>query len=674
MKKLMMISLAALAAIVFTGCDESVAALLSMPERHKPKTIMGRDCWRELTKFYEYTWSGKLRGTDRPPFSEQPCIKDVIPAYTAFRQPPKKESGYITWPKLEQNFNLVNGDNPSLEIIRGNPDPTRPFVICNWAERRGRSSWGSEPTLDREDYNAWRTAHPNLLTDGRIGEWCNDLKTAYRQLENKNAAAYGAVDTANLTAEREAAFRKCLGNRPTNRYEQVATLRKYYKMRQERQYGGTMAVLDAHLNTLHIAGDCGASLLCIETTRSGQYRYQPTAMFTRGAARQFDVPWEWYVAGYVNAWSKDGAYIGAMCRYPTEEDPDGVFKYGNVIKAACWPGGSLRIKCGGPDGGISRTLFKRVNYLAYLAGANMIALEEWRSVLAAWDKEKNATILSPRGEIYRDFADFITRHKDRGAHYSPVAVCVPLAQGYPAWGGSAFDNRGYDYTEGDKAVDAVFYTLVPGLDYGKLQKEGGEAPIRNSKWADMYDVISPDVESQSAEELYAVMKSYKALIIVGEYKDRAWEALVKRFESEDGKVVRVDNAMLAEQVGKGHVMDGAVKFPALERELAKLQEEFFPFRVEGECSYGLSVADDHVWLYIFNNAGVTKYADAPQVLDVSKTAKITVTSKGLGHAGRVTLPTMASVREITTEKNVATDGRQFTWTIAPGDLAVFEIR
>ena len=658
------VSVLAAAAI---GCCGTAGAkpLVETPARHALKKIMGRDCWRSMTKYYEYGWSGREDAVDNPEVNNHPAIADVIPVYVAFAAPPEEKTGYSTWPKLEQNF--VGGNNPALEIITSNPDPTRPFKIDNWCERRGKMTWGSPVTLDREEYARWREKHPNLLYDGHLGEWCNDIDLAFGALAGRNDTSGCSQPTKS--EERKAAFRRFFEPRPKTRYEQCALLKRYYEMRRERYYGGTMNVLDAHINSFHIAGDCGAVLLSMETTRSGQYRYQPTAMFCRGAARQFGVPWEWYVAGYVNGWSTNGFFVGdCMCGYPTKDNPDRGFTYGKERKASCWPNGSIRIGCSGPDGGISRSLFKRTHYLAYLSGANVISLEEWRSVLKMWDKAQGKTVFSPRGRIYCDFVDFITRHPDRGAHYSPVAVCVPLAQGYPTWGGHPFNKGNFGYTDGDKAVDAVFYTLVPGVDYARLDREGVEVCLRNSRWADMFDVIAPDVERQSEAELLGVMRSYKALVVVGDYRDRGWEKTLARFEAEGGKVVRVSPGLLADRVGKGEISSGAVRFPSLETELQKLQDAYFPFKVEGDCAYGLTAADDHVWLYVFNNAGVIKYADAPDRLDASKAADVTVTVAPGGKPLR-------KVTELLSGKDVAVaGGMSFGSRLGPGELAIFEIR
>ena len=656
-------ALVAVAASAADGAD--AAGQLAVPERHKPIVTMGRDMWRTLNRYSSYGCTERPTiGFDNEELNNSPAFSDVAFCYVASAQPPPAKTGLAVWPRLEQYFQK---GEPDAEILTSNPHPDRPLFLTRRSERN-RGTWGGPVELDLAAYRVWRAAHPNLMVDGNCSEWCNDLGIARRAL---NGMSSPYVDDRPKSQSRVDALRSFLGEPPKNRYEHLDLMKRYYEMRRERNFGGKMSVLDAHLNSLHVAADFGASLIRMETTASGQYRHQLSAMFTRGAARQFGIPWEWYIAGYVNGYATNGQFMGdCMCRYPrTSEEFAKYPRYGKEREAKWMPGGKWRVGCGGLEFGISRSLFRRDHYLAYLSGANFIQLEEWMQVLKTWSREEGKTVLSPRGRIYAEFVDFTRRHPDRGTHFSPVAVCVPLAQGYPTWGGSPWGEQRFGYTNGDKAVDAVFYTLVPGYDYNARLAKGDEMCLRNSSYANMYDVIAPDAKSQSPDSLLAVMKSYKALVVVGDYADREWEKALAKYESEGGKVVRVDDDMLKdeEKFGKGRgISKGEVRYPKLEAALSALQEAYFPFKVEGRCMYGLSVADDHVWLYVFNNDGVTKFVDAPQTLDESKASDIHVTPRAFA-------PRFGAVTELISGKAVKTDNGSFSWRVGPGDLAVFEI-
>ena len=643
----------------------------SAPARHKPIVTMGRDCWRVLNKYTAYGWGGSLIGFDNPELNADPALADVAHCYVAAAEPPPASAGLAVWPHLGDYFRK---GAPDREILTSNPDPDRPFFLYRRSER-SPSTFGSPVKLDIDEYRTWRKAHPNLMADGYCGEWCNDLNGVWRLVEGGTSRFMKSPDSR----EREEALRRFMGERPKTRYEHYELVKRFYEMRKERNFGGKMAILDGTYNSLHVAADLGASLICFETTASGQQLQQVTAMFTRGASRQFGVPWEWYIANYAYSWGTNGMFVAdSCCRYPASPRETGKYpkrgriapapQYLNLPPEDGYPHGKWMIGYGGQEFGISRSLFRRTHYMAYLSGANYIMLEEWMGILKMWDMEKGKTVFSPRGRIYADFAGFMRKNPDRGTHYSPVAVCVPLAQGYAAAGGCPWGNPKYGYTDGDKAVDAVFFTLVPGVCWLDGLKKGEEACFRNTPYADMYDVIAPDAKSQTPDQVLDVMKSYRALVVAGDYVDHGWEKSLAKFESDGGKVVRVDASMMKDEVktGKGRGINrGEIRYPKIDAVFNALQDEFFPFKVEGRCMYGLSVADDHLWLYAANNDGVTKFGDAPQVLDESKASDIRVSPRSFA-------PRFGKVAELISGKTVATDGGAFSWRIGPGDIAVFE--
>lgn len=670
------------AAILSCVVMQSVAALpagatdavLDVPERHKPIVTMGREMWRVLNKYTAYGWGGRLVGFDNPELNADPALADVAHCYVAAAEPPPSSTGLAVWPHLEEYF---RPGAPDREILTSNPSPDRPFFLTKISERSGKTTWGSPVSLDYDAYRIWRAVHPNLMADGYCGEWCNDLNGVRRRVEGKFTNRFMSGPDSK---DREEALRKFLGARPKTRYEHLDLVSRYYKMRKERNFEGKMAILDATFNSLHIAADLGAALLMTETTGSGNQLYQIAAMFTRGASRQFGVPWEWYIAGYSYAYGTNGLFLSdCMCRYPASSSDIGKYpkqgwidpapQYLGLPPEEGYPSGKWIVGYSGPEFGISRSLFRRVHYMAYLSGANFIALEEWMSVLKMWNFEEGKTVFSPRGKIYAEFANFTQRHCGRGAHYSPVAICVPLAQGYPTGGGCPWGNPQFGYTDGDKAIDAVFFTLMPGVPWVSSLKDGRESFLRNTPYADMYDVIAPDAKSQTPEQVLDVMKSYRALVVVGDYVDHGWEKSLAKFEADGGKVVRIGADMLKDAVktGKGRgVRLGETRYPKVEAALAALQDEFFPFKVEGRCMYGMTVSDDHLWLYVVNNDGVTKFGDAPQVLDETKASDVRVSPRSFA-------PRFGMVTELISGRTVAMDGGAFSWRVDPGDLAIFEI-
>ena len=76
-------------------------------------------------------------------------------------------------------------------------------------------------------------------------------------------------------------------------------------------------------------------------------------------------------------------------------------------------------------------------------------------------------------------------------------------------------------------------------------------------------------------------------------------------------------------------------------------------------------AGDHAWLYVFNNDGVTKFADAPQTIDGANASDVRVTPQMFA-------PRFGAVTELISGKAVNLFNNAFSWRIGPGDLALFE--
>ena len=110
---------------------------------------------------------------------------------------------------------------------------------------------------------------------------------------------------------------------------------------------------------------------------------------------------------------------------------------------------------------------------------------------------------------------------------------------------------------------------------------------------------------------------------------------------------------------------GRAKFPEVAKVFDSLQAEYFPFKVRGDCLYGVNRTKDGWWLWAFNNKGVTKFADKMASIDRSCDVEISVSSSNAP---------IGSVREMLSGKTVRVAGGAFRHAIPAGDLAVFEIK
>ena len=548
------------------------------------------------------------------------------------------------WSSFADNF---RPDEKDKEILSSNPFPDRPLILWTSSKRKA-VTLGGRIALDAKEYADWKAAHPNTMFDGIVVEWDNDLMMGYNSAKNIKDPV------------RRAQVEKFLGQKPKDRFERLAMMRRHFANRRHASYSEDMGVFVAHIYNLHLGGDCGARYLCIETTNTSggihddsEYRWNTAAMFARGAARQFGVPWEWYVAGYVNGFRENGEWINnSICVHPA--GPQEI-----AARSGC-----------GPEYGVSANLLRRVFYYAYLNGANFTQMEEWSAQFQTWDAKAGKTVLTPFGRDYARFHDFTQAHPDRGVPYAPVAICVPISQGYSAFGGWPWANGSYGYTRGDHEIDAVFFTIVPGFERAKAMKAGVETNLHNSPHAHMYDVLCPDAPSQSDDEILDAMKSYKALVVVGDYANRPLlERRLAAYTAAGGRVIRFgEDAAPAPQDATeavNAVKSGRAKFPKVARTLADLQAELFPFKVSGDCLYGANRTKDGWWLWVFNNRGVTKFADKMARIDHACDAEIEIASANAR---------ISSAKELLYGGEVQVADGAFKHRVAAGDLAVFEIK
>ena len=661
------------------------ATIYDVPSRHVLKRIMGRDYWPALYKYRDWIprdWHPRMKSNDayevrfdNPEIFKLPAFRDAVPVYWARNNPPPVDGASGTWRHFADNFTATERDR---EIIDSNPYPDRPFLFAVTGNRRFWT-WGADIDLDYDEYAAWRAKHPNVLYEGSMLEWDNDLRLAYSRVKG-------------LTNEvRRAKVEALIGKQPPKtREELMDVMRRQFADRHKAAYGGKMAVHASHVFSQHLGGDCGAAVLAVEMTNASgsptsdsEYRWNLAPMFARGAARQFDVPWEWYWAAYMNGFRTNGEWHdNAACTYPWESR--------DLSRSQAEQSPSLPIR--GPEYGISANLMRRLYYFSYLSGANITQPEEWSAYFLRWDEKAGTTVLTQRGWDYVAYHDFTQAHPGRGVPYAPVAICIPLSRGYTVTGGWPWSGRVYGYTRSDLMSDAVFFSLIPGFERAKAMKAGVETNLHNSRFAQMYDVICPDAPSQSPETVLDVMKSYKALVIAGEFADEKVAKCLADYEKSGGRVVRLPDSLFTNrkcsQIANAtninssashrlicELKAGKMRFPEIEAIFEGLQKDYFPFKVEGDCMYGANRTTGGWWLWVFNNKGVTKFTDAPHTVNHSFDVEITVregralSRPQTGQSKSVPL----AVRELLSEKNIPVTNGAFKHRIAAGDLAVFEI-
>ena len=462
------------------------------PEAHKLIKVFGRDYW---TWFTDGKYVDPLvplnDARDNPALKDLPVFRDCaldIPGYPAKSLPP----GKATFRTLRENWDA----DPALwERIERIPKPGTPTIFRAGIKRRFESHVG-EVDLDMEDYRAWRARHPEFWGWEAVDEWGNDALTLlFARMKN--------VKDPELRAKYEAEW----GPRPTTRQGFVRFLEKFFRRQTAKYYGNPQDIvaLRSCFSLDHIAAAWGAKQLWLETTDTTGigdqgYRWDVSPAFIRGASRQFGVPWGWYVAVFLNGVREsDGTQMNESYPWlpPYERNQRENFA---------------------AFGGVSESIERRCCYYAYVMGAGGVSREGWeQSFFDRGPEGRDKAVLSQRGQNFAAFHDFTAAHPDRGVPYAPVALLTPFAEGYTIWGGQAWMYCGHDYSSA--MMDAAFFTAVPGTPRGKgLKEKGWETALRNSPYAQMYDVLVPD-SPQPAADFSRALASYPAAVLVGDYRE-----------------------------------------------------------------------------------------------------------------------------------------------------------
>lgn len=351
--------------------------------------------------------------------------------------------------------------------------------------------------------------------------------------------------------------------------------------------------------------------------------YNLSIAFTRGAAKQYNAR---LGLGNVQGWFIDYSlwnYLG-MVNYsgnPMMYQDPGWLGSDNAVSSNDYSGQSV-------------SAVRRGYFLTYMAGAQWLINEAGGQGGFYAEKEADGYYkLSPHGEMFRDFFDFINRHPDRGVCYVPFGVVLPFAHGLPFghWNEpKAFET--FELTAGDKMTVALFDLFFPHswgdpAHFGTYGGRDENAQQVASPYGDTMDVLLQNADSR-------VLNSYPVLILSGD--------LVLSEEERDRLVAYV-------QQGGTLVMNTAyaVQFPdfdyrggqvwtygpdydvtELKGILAELYRELVPFEVSGKVQTLYTVKENSLVVTVINNEGVTHAYNQPVEIDESAAQTVTVRYTG----------------------------------------------
>lgn len=452
----------------------------------QPRKIMGKDYWHILGVSQDTHPKGNWANTHMKELINKPLFKESGLNYSCIKN--------ITVPDSDKVAVAAMDAPKYLELIEASPNV--PFFIMPHGIRPIYKLMKSFD-CDTENYKAWKNSHPNFI--GCIdGETDNDFLSAAPWRDywwpkfKKNCTDKTLIDTI------EKEFPK-----PANRVELTVQYLKACKGFQKFFFNDQAKanyMRAAHCHD-HYFYEAGGEMAWLETTNTASpdgklnYRHQVSLFFTRGAARQYNKNWGWYIAVFYNGYDDKGKFSG-------NNTPN----YRSGKETTSDAGG-----VDGPGCGMSSSLLNRDMYLAYLNGASFVQHESWWSYLHT-NEQKTWDLSSPFGKIWEDCFEFTRKNPDRGISYAPVALLVPFDQGYPNYGGKAWQQFNYERT--DWMIDAFMFTIMP---HTPVTKAGDEGALANSPYGDIYDVIVPDTPAKPVGT--EILNNYKVAVMLGKYKD-----------------------------------------------------------------------------------------------------------------------------------------------------------
>lgn len=685
-----------------------------------PQTVMGREFWPLFLPSYwtcdapEWKKRGEILKQNWPPLelyrdcallhsSNYNLIKDVM-------RDRGKNGEYLKRGPHDYETPIKVGDffkEPNRTTLYSNPKPDAP-VMLEIQNARPIFRHKDKYDLDMADFAAWKASHPNFVGFRALVELDSDI-TGYE---------YGLkqIKDESLRNELIATFGTC--DSPEARY---AALCAAFKRSVALRYGEERlwTMYSSALSMGHQMANCGATGLFYEATSQECGRWQVAGAFLRGAARQFGIPYGWYVATWCTSWSRDGKeYCGA-----------------NSLK-------SMQNAKHQPFMGAGRNSADRQSAYGYLIGSTFMEVEgPIRTHLAQADD--SAPVVPSDYAKDMDELNRLSRRFKRGGVYAPCALLTPLVMRYTSSGDPRF-HGGHPY-----AYNAFFFTLCPihSADFAQraLMKKGLQSRLHNSPFGEFYDVLVPDSDEPS-EKFGSALGAYKAAFLIGEYeKEKLDVKALKKFVLDGGTLfVSADKvldgflqsdftgvafgsdakmssgldeiyalhvpvgeclakpvitdavgnvAVWCREYGTGNVVtvaakhylpreylddvrkgvlertngiaSGARQFSVIRRLLTRVQDETMPCRVEGDCQWGLNKTPEGWALWLFNNKGVTKYTFEPESFDMAATAKVEIDLSRLQ---------VSSVRDVRRGTDLEIRDEHLTVEVGPGEWRIFDIQ
>ena len=602
--------------IVLSMAAAGLAAVLGCGRADGP-TFPSPATWKPAGEFRFFTFSLSS-------LPDEEAFKDMVPRCLVWQ----KESSPGVW---RHQFERISS------IPRRADGTEAPFTLSLYPRPAMRPKpffMGSFDHKDRERFAEFKEKHPGFLVM-TSGEWVNDAILAPGAARSAIAAKrYPLTADESEEVQSREMYKTAFTDR---RHFTTNLLRKTFNRIAEFCFfsPGDLALGDGCYCVDHLAADWGAGQLWMETSRNYRF-WHIQLMFCRGAAAQYGIQFNWYVASTFSGYDSNGA-----------RDP-----------------GTGYLAADTPQLGISVSAVKRAMYMTYLSGAASFQRE---TDAAAWRHKKGAAVgrISEEGRIYADFWRFCKRNP-RGVPYRPVAIVVPWDRGYHRDGGKAYMR--FPYTRSDYLLDALVHEI---LEYDRnktmaMQRAGVERVMANSRYGDVFDVIVPG--TGRPETFRRALMEHAVAFLAGDFDFSPEDAAaLAEFKSRGGRLADL-HELVGEWTGDAGPYMRSDKpklhdYPKVRKAADELVLPLHPFRVSGDIQLGFNRLADGWLVYLINNGGVKKFGDT--VAEYSpEGACVTVSLKEFP---------VSEVRELVANEKVNMDEDSVSLTVPSGDVRVLKI-
>lgn len=406
--------------------------------------------------------------------------------------------------------------------------------------------------------------------------------------------------------------------------------------------------MNGHYPWHHYACELGADMISSEIGENIN-NYQWHIALTRGAARQYQIPWgidfsDWH---------------GPSIMDNTIKSPDDA-------DIGIWKGNS----CPYPQGGHSLNLMERAMLMSYMSGADSIVAEAGALLGFYPELQENGYYkISPYGEVCQKVNTFTKNHSDVGTAYTPIALVLDYYHG--AYNGAekkkgAFFN--FKYNKGDKMT----WNIVDSIWNGGWEIGNDETgTMVNDTYGDYFDVLLQNASSE-------VLQSYPALLLSGDIKFSDEEVNTYKEYVKNGGTLILNKAYLKYfpefkqsgsrydlSFGEGTVMVYGPNFSTkkLDEIIKTVLNQTVPFETSKNVESLLSIKDGAMYLTLINNSGVTKHFREEAVI-TDEIIKADVAYKGNLK--------IKDCKDIYNNHEVTINNNNISVDLSSGDIAVLE--